>query len=537
METKLLRKPWLDHALCSLLSLHRQPKVAVPLVQLIQVEKKKGVEDRQAAIVSDRYHYIRAVFTDSCIQSFFRRRVFLGTITTEPCARKLAAVNGGFLKLRQFHFKFTKDGQRVELLVQAFDFIGGEETYTVGEPKDVHNAALVQRFKAVLPKGWSYQMDRALGFAMCEYDECEIPEDQQELLDQTGWAFPTAAGADARPASRAGLAASIEAAGSDKTDARNQLSSAAQAAGAGIDAVANARDDATDGLVVSPQPEQWRHDMEGDADQEEPFVLVNSDGESSYSEDEEPVGTPSRGANVDIVAAATTDSIERAAASTGSAISAAAAAAAAADAAADADTVTAAASPVDSDDYDATQSVQDEEEPEAREEHVERTEQDRQTRKRPRICRFQQQPAPESSDRSTQQPLLAVGAAADGNIGMQTGASVTRKPHSVSVTTSAAEEPASLSRSGSAVAASSNAASNNSLQGGVNRVNRVQRHAGTGAKAGADAKAAAKAVTERYYQSLLAGGQKKKRRLLTKQGQRKQQAPSAQQQAAAGWQC
>ena len=41
MDTKLLRKPWLNHALCSLLSLHQQPKVALPVVQLIEVDSKK----------------------------------------------------------------------------------------------------------------------------------------------------------------------------------------------------------------------------------------------------------------------------------------------------------------------------------------------------------------------------------------------------------------------------------------------------------------------------------------------------------------
>eukprot|EP01043_Picozoa_sp_COSAG02_P050113 COSAG02_NODE_5110_length_4620_cov_1.897810_1_plen_530_part_00 len=529
METKLLRKPWLSHALCSLLSVHRQPNVAVPLVQLIQVDKKKSVEDRQEAIVSDRYHYIRAVFTDARIESFFSRRVYLGTITTQPCARKLAAVNGGFLKLRRFHFKFTPDGQRVTLLVQAFDFIGGEETYTVGDPTDVHDAALVQRFKDVLPKGWSYQMDRARGFTMCEYDECEIPQDQQELLDQTGWAFPTAAGANARPAGRAVLATPVhgEAAGSDKTDAHSQLDCAAKAAGAAIDAVTSAPDDDTDRLVVSPRPERWRHDdREGDVEQEQPFVLVYSDGESSYSEDEEPADTPS-GANLDVVAAASTDSSKETAVATGSGNAAAAAA-----------TATAAAA-IDSDDYDATQPVENDEEPEANEEHAERSEQDRHARKRPRICRFEQQPAPEHSGRSNQRPRLAARATAGSDTEVQPGASVTRKLQSVSVTASAAATVASLSGSGcaAATATASTAASNNSLRGGVNRVNKVQKCADTGAEAGGGAKAAAKLVTERYYQSLLAGGQKKKRRLLAKQGQRKQQAPTSKQQAAAGWRC
>ena len=107
-------------------------------------------------IVSDRFHYISAVFTECCIESFANRRVQLGPITTQPCARSLHAINGGILLLRRFHFKFTPAGQRthsteevsvpchpsysqslqtcpsgagVTLLVESFDFVGAEETY------------------------------------------------------------------------------------------------------------------------------------------------------------------------------------------------------------------------------------------------------------------------------------------------------------------------------------------------------------------------------------------------------------------------
>ena len=69
METKLLRKPWIAHALCSLLDRNRQPSVACAIVQLIQVE------GAGAAIVSDRFHFIKVQFTAACIESFGRRRV------------------------------------------------------------------------------------------------------------------------------------------------------------------------------------------------------------------------------------------------------------------------------------------------------------------------------------------------------------------------------------------------------------------------------------------------------------------------------
>ena len=94
METKLLRKPWIAHALCSLLDRNRQPSVACAIVQLIQVE------GAGAAIVSDRFHFIKVQFTAACIESFGRRRVRLGATTTTPCARSLHAINGGFLHLR-----------------------------------------------------------------------------------------------------------------------------------------------------------------------------------------------------------------------------------------------------------------------------------------------------------------------------------------------------------------------------------------------------------------------------------------------------
>ena len=182
METKLLRKPWIAHALCSLLDRNRQPSVACAIVQLIQVE------GAGAAIVSDRFHFIKVQFTAACIESFGRRRVRLGATTTTPCARSLHAINGGFLHLRTWHFRFDPAGAEVALLVQAFDFVGAEQTYTCGEPVDVHSAAAVRQFQAVLPRRWSYKMDRHAGFGMCHYDECAIPAAQQDLLDKAGWA-------------------------------------------------------------------------------------------------------------------------------------------------------------------------------------------------------------------------------------------------------------------------------------------------------------------------------------------------------------
>jgi hypothetical protein len=286
METKLLRKPWLSHALCSLLSQHRQPKVAVPLVQLIQVEGK------EQAIVSDRFHYIRAIFTPSCIESFSNRRVCLGITTTRPSARSLGAVNGGFLRLRLFHFKFTPDGQRVTLLVQAFDFIGAEQTYTCGEPADVHDASLVRRFKAVLPKGWSYKMDRGLGFSMGDYNECEIPPDQQALLDEAGWAFPTASGTAARPARRAASSpppSGAATAGSSSSSAEWPTGSDAMLATQAADGASGDGDGGgLDGVVVSPKAGQWADERDEEEQDSQPFALVDSDGESSYSEDDEP---------------------------------------------------------------------------------------------------------------------------------------------------------------------------------------------------------------------------------------------------------
>ena len=265
METKLLRKPWVQHALCSLLDSNRQPcrsgVVPQALVQLIQVEGPT------TAIVSDRFHYIRATFTASCLEAFANRRVRLGTTTTQPCARSLHAINGSFLRLRNFHFKFTADGTAVALLVQAFDFVGAEQTYTCGEPADVHIAALVRRFKAALPKGWSYQMDRGVvGFSMCDYNDCEIPPEQQALLDDVGWAFPTASGATARPGSRREAAAASaagegSAAGSaaDSGVARGGSESSSEEWPTGGDAMLStqaaagaAASASDDGLVSSP---------------------------------------------------------------------------------------------------------------------------------------------------------------------------------------------------------------------------------------------------------------------------------------------
>lgn len=549
MDTKLLRKPWLTHALCSLLSLHRQPKVALPLVQVLNVETASNT-----AIVSDRYHYICAIFTDDCIEKFAQRTVRLGAITTKPCICSLGKVNGGFLKLRQFHFKFTKDGQRVTLLVQAFDFIGAEETYTCGDPSDVHNAVDVRKFKAVLPKGWSYTMERKLGFNMCEYDECEIPGDQQDVLDTIGWAFPTTAGANARPACRATLAnVHAKTAGTDKTEPRPVPDLVLQA-DCTINPAANAHQHGTDGSVMSPQPndESVEEDEQG-----QPFVFINSDGESSYSEDEGSAATPtSLAGGFDAVAPASTysDRGAPATARSGRVVknpSGGLAAAATAD-----DDCGGGDSGGERD--HAARSVQNEPEgpAAATDTHAVHLDQGRRTRKRPRICYFRQ-PASKRTGRDSQQARLTPIDTVSDAEHQPKKASTSEVRSSMSVTNTTAAKVPTFSTFGgtsvdaSAVASAAIDASGNCLEVGPNRVNTFGPDAGAGrrtvAKAGVGAKAAAKAMAGRYYQSLLAGQSKRqqhqrKKRLVAKREQQQQQAQqkqahNCQQSAGLGWRC
>jgi hypothetical protein len=92
---------------------------------------------------------------------------------------------------------------QVQIFVHAFEFIGAEDTYTCGEPRDVHFCSEVQQAVHRLPHFWNYQVDCRMNvsrigmlsvmwltiklrmqFKLCDDSDCNISAAQDEDLER-----------------------------------------------------------------------------------------------------------------------------------------------------------------------------------------------------------------------------------------------------------------------------------------------------------------------------------------------------------------
>ncbi|KAL0485171.1 Vcan, partial [Acrasis kona] len=144
--TSVLRKPWILEEVTAVIN--EQPRAKYrSLIQVIRIEPHTSGQ-QLSMVVSDGFHFVDAVISDENLQAFNK---------SQPEDKPLNKLKGCLFTLKEYEVNVQNDN--VEYVLSKLTCLNSDNSFTIGDVKDVRGAIQKQRVPSLPPTKETIQTD------------------------------------------------------------------------------------------------------------------------------------------------------------------------------------------------------------------------------------------------------------------------------------------------------------------------------------------------------------------------------------------